>query len=197
MLLAVTQSEWGHPHSHGFSLGSTLCITLCCSVISLPRTSKPLHARHCKPGLQVPRRAKYGHCHTWVGTGLQRAGRALSDLQMSTQRVLGASVALAPPPLPPGRGPPLLTSTSMCSPLHWDSNNTHASLTSRCGAVGVPRVKVPPRRAEKEIKPGWRGMTRKSKMLILVWLCQQPMPLPSGLAGPASPSSVHPSMSFT
>lgn len=34
-------------------------------------------------------------------------------------------------------------------------------------------------------------------MLILVWLCQQPMPLPLGLAGPAPPSSVHPSTSFT
>lgn len=34
-------------------------------------------------------------------------------------------------------------------------------------------------------------------MLVLVWLCQQPVTLPSGLAGPTSPSSVYPSTSFT
>lgn len=162
MLLAVTQSEWGHPHSRGFSLGSTLCTTLCCSVISLPGTSKPLHARHCKPGLQVPQRAKYGHRHIWVGTGLQRTGgESSARCRQGSQRCTNVnpasprSLCSHGPPLPPGRGPLLLTSTSMCSPLHWDSNNTHASLTSRCGAVGVPRVKMPPRRAEKEIKPGW------------------------------------------
>lgn len=117
MLLAVTESEWGHSHCHGFSLGSTLSTTLCCSVISLPRTSKPLHARHSKPGLQVLWKAKYGHRHTvaiWVGTRLQRTGggssaRCRQGSQCCTivNPVSPQSLCGPGPPLPPGRGPPL------------------------------------------------------------------------------------------
>lgn len=112
-----SESEWGHSHCHGFSLGSTLSTTLCCSVISLPRTSKPLHARHSKPGLQVLWKAKYGHRHTvaiWVGTRLQRPGggssaRCRQGSQCCTivNPVSPQSLCGPGPPLPPGRGPPL------------------------------------------------------------------------------------------
>lgn len=128
------------------------------------------HLSLCMPDIasqvyKCPQRAKCGHCHTCGLLGGYWAAEDRRQVLSQTQAGLSvlhkcqsseSSEPLWPwPPTSTRPWPSASTSTSMCSLLHWDSNNTHANLTSRCGAVGVSRMKVPLRRAEKEIKPAW------------------------------------------
>lgn len=168
MCLAVTHSVTGPPHL-------TVSPWAPQSVPLSDSQSHPCqgHLSPCMPGHKCLRRAKCGHSTPVAAEERQRAP-AQTQAGLSVLRRCRLSESggpLQPWPLrfrqeeteeqtaPSPAGPFTSTSTFTGThpplqwdlTLHWNPDNTHAGLTSRCGAVGTPREEVPSTRAEKEL----------------------------------------------
>lgn len=148
---------------------------------------------------------------TQGGAGLQRTGRASSarckqgsqcgtNVDPAVIRTPAASAPsdrkkprqTAPGPVWPSISTPTWTRSPQQwdLPLHWDPNQAHASLTSRHGVVGALREEVPPRTEYETglLDLALRGVTRKSRMLILTFdLVSSQCHSPWGWLGPPRP----------